>query len=89
MPVIFAGLEGLEQDRAVAVVVDDDAIEIPMAALDREVRRPVILDPLIDDLAAAIDRAQPVRAAAERGLEERLADIAIGDRRPRFTEREK
>jgi hypothetical protein len=48
----LAGLERFEGNIAVAVELDFHAIEVVLAAIDRQVLAPVILDPFEDQLSA-------------------------------------
>ena len=73
----LAGLEGFERDVAVAVELDLHAIEIVLAAIDRQVFAPVILDPLEDQLAPRRHRRDAVRAAAQRRFEGGGLEVAV------------
>ncbi|MNZ77033.1 hypothetical protein D3C78_955570 [compost metagenome] len=61
----FTGLERLERDVAVAVELDFHAVDVVLAAIDRQILAPVILDPFEDDLASWRDRRDAVRPAAQ------------------------
>src|SRR5690606_15526221 len=64
--IIFAGEKRLERNRAVAVVVDLDGIEIEPPPGDRKVLRPVVSNALVNKGAAGIYPREPVRAGAEQ-----------------------
>ncbi|MNO88406.1 hypothetical protein D3C76_798550 [compost metagenome] len=51
----LAGLERFERDVAVTVELDFHAIDVVLAAVDRQVLAPVVLDPLEHDLAPRVD----------------------------------
>src|SRR3546814_20578219 len=74
--VVSAGLEGLERDRGVAVVLVMHGIEVEEADPRRMVLRPIVLDALVGDRAVRLEGLDAVGAAAPRRLQERLSEIA-------------
>ncbi|MCY1420337.1 hypothetical protein D9M71_359530 [compost metagenome] len=72
----FTGLERLERHDAVAVELDLHAVEVVLAAIDRQVLAPVILDPFEDDLSSWRDRGDAIRPAAQRRLESGGLEVA-------------
>ena len=76
--IVLAGEERLERDVAIAIVIDADAPEIVAPAVDRQVARPVIGDPLVDCRSAGFDPDDAVRPAAERRGERGLVELDLG-----------
>ena len=72
------GLERFERDRAVAIIVVSDHIDIMTALHDRQIGGPVIGDPAIGDGPAWVDRVNLVRTAPQRWVERGFLEIAAG-----------
>ena len=81
--VVLARLEGLHHHVAVPVVVVADAIEIVLAAIDRQVAPPVVGVAAIDDAAPRIHLLDAVGAAAHRRHQRRLLELHLGVVGPR------
>ena len=75
--VVLVALEGLQQDCRVAIFVEADLVEIVVADVDVQVLAPIVLDPLVDDSSARLERLDAVGTGAERRLERRLRDVAL------------
>src|SRR3546814_926183 len=70
LPIIkVPGLERLQGDGVVAVVIEIDVIEVVETAIHREVLAPVVLYALIADRAAGLDLFDAVWATAQRRFE--------------------
>src|SRR6266702_6047402 len=69
---ITLGGEALEGDVAVAVELVAHGIEVVLAARDRQIGAPPILDPLVFDETARLEASDLVGAAAERRFEGRF-----------------
>ncbi len=65
---------------AVTVIVEADGIEIPQAAIDRQIAAPIIRIALEADAHARLDFAHRVRAAAEWGGERCFLEFVGFDR---------
>ena len=75
-PVIdFAGLERLQQDGAVAVILGPQGAEVIAPLVDRNVPPPVIGDPLKLDETAGLKGADPIGAAAKRRFQGGFGEI--------------
>src|SRR5262249_41592843 len=72
---IVLGGEALEGDVAVAVILESDHIEIVLAARDRKLGTPPVLDPLVFDEPPGLEAADPIRSGAKRHFETRLLEI--------------
>ena len=75
--VVLAGLERLERDAGVAVVVVTDLVEIVVAGADRQVLAPVVGIAPIDDAAPGVDLGDDVGAGAHRRLQRSLGEVAV------------
>src|SRR5262249_51211821 len=64
-------LERLEMSVAVAVVVEANGVEIPKAAIDRQVASPIIIVAFERDCVAGLHRGDAVGTAAKQWLEAR------------------
>jgi hypothetical protein len=73
----LANLERFEGDVAVAVELDFHAIEVVLAAIDRQILAPVILDPFEDQLPTRRHRSDAVRAAAQWRFEGGGLEVAV------------
>ena len=71
------GLERLDGDRRVAEIFEAQLVEIVAADIDVEILAPIVLDALVDDVAAGRELLDAVGAAAERRLERGFADVAL------------
>ena len=76
-PVDGVGLERFERDGGVAEIFEPQLVEIVAADLDVEIRAPIVLHALVDDLAAGRKILDAVGAGAERRLERGGADVAF------------
>ncbi|MNC28414.1 hypothetical protein D3C75_766180 [compost metagenome] len=82
----LAGLEGFEGHRAVAIELVLDAVDVVLAAVDRQVLAPVVLHPFKHQPAPRLDLGDAVGAAAQRrleggGLEVALLPVVLGQHR--------
>ncbi len=73
-----AGLQAFELQRAVAVVLVAQLVEIEAAAIDGQVLAPVIGAALVGDVGAGIEVGDLVGAGAERLVERRLFEGVRG-----------
>ena len=78
--VVEAFLERLEMRVAVAVIVEADGIEIPQAAVDRQIAPPIIRIAREADAFARLDRTDAIGTAAEQRRECRLLEFVGIDR---------
>ncbi len=72
-----ARLKGFKGDVIVEIVVVADRIEIPAAAVNRQISTPVIFHPAVDDILAHTPPGDAVRPAAQRGRGKRIAELVI------------
>ena len=72
--VVEPGLEGFEIGVAVAIEIEPQLVEIPQAAIDRQIAAPIIRIALEGDAFAGIDVGDHVWAAADRFLERRALE---------------
>ena len=73
--IIGAGLEGLDGDGGVAVVVEADAVVIMAALVDPQILAPVVRHPLVGDGAAGLEAGHLVGAAAGDRLQRRALEF--------------
>ncbi|MNM90377.1 hypothetical protein D3C81_1026360 [compost metagenome] len=73
----LAGLEGFEGDGGVTIELHLDAIEVVLAAIDRQLRAPPVLYPLEHQTPAGHHLGDSVGTAAQRRLEGGGGEIAI------------
>src|SRR3546814_17764097 len=73
--VLSAGLEGIERDRGVAVVLVMHGIEVEAADPRRLVLRPIVLDALVGDRGVRREGLAAVGAASLRRPQERVFEI--------------
>ena len=76
-PVDIVALERFQRDGGVAEIFEPELVEVVAADIDVEVLAPIVLHPLVDHGAAGGEALDPIRAAAERRLKSRLADVAL------------
>ena len=76
-PVDRVGLERFERDRGVAKIFEAQLVEIVAADIDVQILAPIVLDALVDDVAAGRELLDAIGAAAERRLERGRADVAL------------
>ena len=74
---VAAGGEALEGHVAVAVIFVAHDVEIELAAHDRQVRAPPVLDPLEFDDSGRARGARRVGAGAERRVQRRGLEVAV------------
>nr|GFD54776.1 hypothetical protein [Tanacetum cinerariifolium] len=67
--VVTTAAQNLPRNVGVAEVFDFEMIEVVHAAVDRQIFRPPVGVALERDAAAWVDLTDPVRTAADRGLE--------------------
>ena len=72
----LAGLERLDRDGGVAVVVVANDVDVVLSAVDREVAAPVVGHALQRDGPAGLDRRDAVGTAAQRRLEGGRFEVA-------------
>ena len=65
MQVIITGFEGLESHVCIAEKLEDHLIKVVAAAVNWQVRSPVVLDPLKHHLLARFDRTDLIRSAGQ------------------------
>jgi len=83
LPVVErAGLEALQRNRVVAVIVGGEAVKVVEALIHRQVLAPVILDPLVANRATRLDLRHLVRPAAQRDFQ--VAFVEVPGRPPMF-----
>src|SRR5690606_7342303 len=73
----MAGLEGLQRDGIVPVVVEDHPVEVVEAAIDRKILAPVVLDTCIADRATRLDLFDAIRPAAQRWYQAARGELAL------------
>ena len=73
-------LEGLEMRVAIPVVVVTNGIEIPEAAIDRQITAPIVLVTFEGDVLTWLDHADDIRPAAEQWFEARVFEGGRIDR---------
>ena len=73
----FACFEGLELDRAVAIILVSDRIEVVKPDILREVAGPIVVDPFVADGAAGIEIGDAVGATAQRRFQAGAAEVAV------------
>src|SRR5262249_45540596 len=85
---VALGLESLEADVAVAIILVANDVEIVLPDVDRQVRAPPVCHPLILGIATRFQAADPVWSGAQRSIERRLIELlrrvvgARDDRQP-------
>ena len=79
-PVDRVRLERFERDGGVAEIFEVQLVEIVAADIDVELAAPIVLDALVDDVAAGGEFLDAVGAGAERRLERGCADVALACR---------
>ena len=81
---IALGGEAFEADLAVAIVLEAHDVEIVLAARDRQIGAPPVLDALVFDEAAGLEASDLVGARAERRVERRFIErLLLRNRRAR------
>ncbi|MNL16851.1 hypothetical protein D3C87_1379090 [compost metagenome] len=73
----FASLERFERYVAVPIELDFHAVDVVLAAVDRQVLAPIILDPLENDLPPRRHRSDAIRPAAQRRFEGCGLEVAV------------
>ena len=76
-PVDRIRLEGFERDGGVAEIFEVQLVEIVAADIDVDVAAPIVLDALVDDVAAGREILDAVGPGAERRLERGVGDVAF------------
>ena len=75
--VVRAGLQRLERDGHVAVVVEAQRVEVVAPAVHRQILAPIVGDALVRAPAAGLELIDLVGCAAERRIERRVFEVAL------------
>ena len=73
----LSGLERLQRDSRIAVVVDVDLVEVVATLVHRQILCPVVPGPLVGDGSPRIDLFDPVGPAAQRELQRGLVEFPL------------
>jgi hypothetical protein len=74
-PIDGSGLERFESDAGIAKIVEPELIEVVRPDVGRKALRPIILDALVNNRVARLERLDPIRAGTEWRLQRRLRDV--------------